>query len=164
MANAEDNCTGHFWESRFKCYPLLTEEALLSCMAYVDLNPIRACMADTPEESDHTSIKERIAPEFNLAEAIAEQNLCGDFLIPIKPLTAFEDNVINQRQSGILFSLRDYLQLVDWTGKIIRDDKRSHISNQLPPILTRLNIPIEEWLINSQQFEKIVHRRFRKAA
>ncbi|MFL0796417.1 MAG: transposase [Cellvibrionaceae bacterium] len=164
MANAEDNCTGHFWESRFKCHPLLTEEALLSCMAYVDLNPIRAFMADTPEESDHTSIKERIAPEFNLAEAIAEQNLCSDFLIPIKPLAAFEDNVVNQRQSGILFSLSDYLQLVDWTGKIIRDDKRGHISNKLPPILTRLNIPIEEWLTNSQQFEKIVHRRFRKAA
>ncbi|MFL0796421.1 MAG: transposase [Cellvibrionaceae bacterium] len=164
MANAEDNCTGHFWESRFKCHPLLTEEALLSCMAYVDLNPIRACMADTPEESDHTSIKERIAPEFNLSEAIAEQNCCSDFLIPIKPLAAFEDNVTHQEQTGILFSLSDYLQLVDWTGKIIRDDKRGHISNKLPPILTRLNIPIEEWLINSQQFEKIVHRRFRKAA
>ncbi len=164
MANAEDNCTGHFWESRFKCHPLLTEEALLSCMVYVDLNPIRACMAETPEESDHTSIKERIQPKFNLAEAIAEQNLCIDFLTPIKPLAAFDDGVINQEQTGILFSLSDYLQLVDWTGKIIRDDKRGHISNTLPPILTRLNIPIDEWLTNSQQFEKIVHRRFRKAA
>ena len=35
LANKEDKCTGHFWESRFKSQALLTEEALLSCMAYI---------------------------------------------------------------------------------------------------------------------------------
>ena len=57
QANREDQCTGHFWESRFKSQPLDTEEALLSCMAYVDINPVRAAMAETPEQSDHTSIR-----------------------------------------------------------------------------------------------------------
>ena len=155
-ANREDGCTGHFWESRFKSQALLSEQALLSCMAYVDLNPVRAAMADTPEDSDYTSIRERITPGFNLAEAIqtqAEQLFLKQFPLPLKPLLNFEGAVRNEPQRGILFSLSDYLELVDYTGRLIHPDKRGHIPAQQPPILKRLGLTTEEWLVEATEFE-----------
>lgn len=68
MANAEDECTGRFWEGRFKSTVLGSEEAIAACMAYVDLNPIRAGIADKPENSDFTSVQERMA-DVRAAEA-----------------------------------------------------------------------------------------------
>ncbi len=59
-ANKEDNVKGHFWESRFKCKALLDDAAIVAGMVYVDLNLIRAGQAPTPEDSDFTSIQERI--------------------------------------------------------------------------------------------------------
>ena len=165
QANKEDGCTGKFWESRFESKALKSEEALLSAMVYVDLNPVRAGIADEPEISDYTSIKERLTNEFDLKAAIDEQTACGDILdfrLPLKPLLSFESGTSARDQTGIPFAFEDYLALVDWTGRILRSDKRGHIDSQLPPILDRLKITPEQWRINSTQFETIHRRRFNR--
>ena len=59
-ANEEDKCTGRFWEGRFKSQPLLDGAAVAACMAYNDLNPLRAGMVESVEQSSHTSIKRRM--------------------------------------------------------------------------------------------------------
>ena len=164
-ANIEDECTGKFWGCRFNSQALKSEEALLSCMAYVDLNPIRAGMSDCPEESKYTSVCERIKPTFDLKRAVERQAGNGDLLefhSKLKPLLHFEGAHSNKPQSGILFSWQDYLELVDWTGRVIREDKRGSIDSKLPPILQRLQISLEQWRINTTQFETIHAKRFNR--
>ena len=60
LANFQDNATGHFWEGRFKAQAITDEAGLLACSMYVDLNPVRAAMASSPQESLHTSAYDRI--------------------------------------------------------------------------------------------------------
>jgi len=168
-ANKEDQCTGHFWESRFKSQALLTEEALLTCMAYVDLNPVRAKMAATPEDSDHTSIKERLQPRFDIESAIkrqVQQQSLQSFDLSsglfIKPLAKFEGSVTQKTQNGILFNLEDYLKLVDYSGRLLHPNKRGAISESLPPILQRLNLSSKEWLEQATKFETCYQKQFAK--
>ncbi len=133
-ANIEDDCKGRFWEGRFKSQALLDEQGLLTCMAYVDLNPVRAAMADSPEGSDFTSIQQRIDDYF--------QKKRTESVPTLKPFSARQaDN-----DWAISFDYADYLELVDWTGRCCRDDKRGYIPSDSLPILDRLGIDKECWL------------------
>ncbi|RTE64567.1 transposase [Amphritea opalescens] len=163
QANQEDQCTGHFWESRFKSQALLSEEALLSCMAYVDLNPIRSEMAETPEDSAHTSIKERINPAFDLNGAILsqqEQKTLQHFDYPIKPLAPLKESIKSNAQTDISCCLKDYLELVDNTGRTVQKDKRGAIPLHHPSILERLRLDSQNWLRNATEFEQLYPKKF----
>ena len=141
QANREDKCTGHFWEGRFKSQALLDEGALLSCMAYVDLNPVRAGIAATPEQSDFTSIQLRIKAAIK-----------GEQPASLMPFTGNEHQ---HKTTGIRFSLADYLSLVDETGRVLREDKRGAINPKTANILVRLHISNESWLKLTSDFEGI---------
>ncbi len=130
-------------------------------MAYVDLNPVRAGMAETPEDSAHTSIKARLNPEVSLDQTMHEQGLRQSPL-QLKPLARFEGPDTQHHLNGILFSLEDYLELVDTTGRILRDDKRGAIPLNLPPIPERLGTDRKTWLAQCTQFEQLYRQRFAK--
>ena len=139
-ANFEDGCTGHFWEGRFKSQALLDEAALIACMSYVDLNPLRANMAKTPEDSEFTSIKQRVTSAKSKHQP--------------KALYPFVGNPRKDMPDGLPFKLMGYLELVDMTGRIIREGKRGAIDVSLLPILQRLNVSSENWLCIVTEFEK----------
>ncbi|HEY4366451.1 MAG TPA: transposase [Steroidobacteraceae bacterium] len=141
-ANAEDGCKGRFWEGRFKSQALLDEAGLLTAMAYVDLNPIRAGIAATPEQSEFTSIHARIE---ELRRSSTPSKTPSESSTDVRvALLDFHDTVPVGRPS-IPFSLRDYLALVDWTGRVRRENKRGAISEQLPAIMHRLRIDADAW-------------------
>jgi hypothetical protein len=110
------------------------------------LNPIRASIAKTPEQSDFTSIKKRITQ----AKKVKSPNNIHQQVPELMP---FAGNPRNNMPEGIPFKLDDYLQLVDWTGRLLRDNKRGAIPDNLPPILDRLNIEAKHWLSSCQHFE-----------
>ena len=151
VANAEDEVTGRFWEGRFKCQALLDEQALLTCMTYVDLNPVRAGDAPTPEQSAHTSLQHRVQhwKRHNNSKAVNPKNLQDqpDDLHP------FAGNLQHKMPKGIIFNLVDYLELVDWTGRQIVENKTGAITAEADPILQRLAISPEHWVYLCTNFE-----------
>ncbi len=109
---------------------------------YVELNPIRAKMATTPETSEFTSIKQRIEDRpGNLAVDPGQLEATDSRQIYLKAFIA--DNEILTDQ--IPYRLNEYLYLVDWSGRAVRQDKRGAIDLQLPPILARLGIDAQYW-------------------
>ena len=127
LANAEDGCTGRFWEGRFRSQALLDDAAVLACMAYVDLNPVRAGAADDLPGSHHTSAQRRVQdpPERqNLAINAVAGVACPGFL----PLCQ-----------------REYIELVDWVGRELHPGKRGRIRASCPPALASIERP-SEWV------------------
>ena len=141
-------------KGRFKSQALLNEQALLSCMAYVDLNPIRAGISESLDSSEFTSIKQRIKDNGEclmvngeLEKKVQEKkNKQGQKSIKLA------DFVGGQQTKGIPFTFMDYLELADWTGRTTRNDKKGAISEKEPKILEKLGIDSDIWLKTVHQF------------
>jgi len=126
-------CGFHEVKEALKCLRqcVLDERALLTCMAYVDLNPIRASMAKALGDSQYTSIKERIEDKASW-------------------LSGF-----GQGLNDLPYYLSSYIDLVDETERVIRDDKKGYISNKLSSALTDLDLNTYTWLDELQGFKSI---------
>ena len=133
QANKEDDCTGHFWEGRFKSQALMDEASLAACMAYVDLNPVRACLAKSPAASAHTSIQKRIQAAKSHHQPRTLLHLAGN------PKGTLSD--------GLPFRIEDYFALVERTGRHFHPDKRGKIEDAASPILARVGLEHTDWNI-----------------
>ena len=156
LANRQDKTRGTFFEGRFKSVAVVDEEALLAISVYIDLNPVAAKVAETPETSDYTSIKQRVdhveaqgkTAELEAAEggsvagsqaaAGLEESL---WLCPIEDRRGLDSTREGMMQG---FSLGSYVKLVDYTGRLFRQGKAS-ISAELAGIFERLGCSAQSW-------------------
>ena len=154
MANREDDCRGTFWEARFKSIAILDEEALLTTLAYVDMNVMAAGMAKTPEESAHTSVKARVehcretGKLENVVDQPSDRTRCDTvtedesfWLVPIQ-----ERRELGGQRAGLSahMSLASYLQLLDWSSRLFRPGKAS-VPQEAADILSRLGSSPDLW-------------------
>ena len=139
-ANAEDKCTGRFWEGRFKCIRLETSAAILACSVYVDLNPIRAGLAETLEDSNFTSVQDRIG-------ALSQIGPCEE-----GPRLISHDEALYQ---GLPSDM--YLRLVAETGSMVLCGATS-LSPDLSSLLDRLKIRPDGWSENARRQGRLFRR------
>jgi REP element-mobilizing transposase RayT len=161
LANRNDGCRGAFWEARFKSIAVLDTEALLATCAYIDLNPLAAGIADTPETSPHTSIRQRLAHvkkqgklerlkaarQGSVAGSKAAGNIeQGHWLVPIEDRRVYAKSKSQSAREGMLetFSLGSYLLLVDYTGRLFRSGK-ARMDAGLQEVFDRLGTSVEYW-------------------
>jgi len=181
-ANKDDNEIGKFWQARYRAVRLLDETAILACAAYVDLNPIRAAIAETLEQSDFTSVQKRIevlkevakeAPQSTTIDAEVEKpssgyckTLAADRHLAPLSIDELRDsigaccNVAGHRASdkGFLpMSTAAYVELLDWTARSLRSDKRGATPASARPIFERLGISGEVWCELVQDFGRLFY-------
>lgn len=152
LANKEDGVTGAFWDGRFRSIAVLDEESLLATAAYIDLNPVAAGKAETPEDSPHTSFHARMEHCRNLGELEQLQDGLSTetsqtemeqqhWLLPIEDRREQGEGVLGML-SGFTFSC--YARLLDWTSRLVREGK-AHVDAGMASIFERLRISADQW-------------------
>ncbi|OYP34357.1 transposase [Rhodopirellula sp. MGV] len=170
-ANSESNESGKFWQERFELTRIDDEESLLACAAYVELNPIRAAMAETLEESDYTSVQNRIRSDLEFLEshdscddAVSSQASRRDGFLAKLEIDELSDPIGSQASSsgrrcsdkGFLpISRLEFYELLDWSARQLKPGKRGKTPDDAPPILVRLGFSCEEWIRLISEFDQI---------
>lgn len=139
-ANKEDECTGRFWEGRFKSQALLDEASVLACMAYVDLNPARTRKTGSIKNLLYTSLNQRL---------IASK--AGRFAQGLLPLRT-------QRKPDtfhLWFSLQTYLQLLHWSVEHYTNNVKDPPAGlAVPELLEQTGLKVQDWMSVCYGFEQ----------
>ena len=159
-ANAEDECHGRFWESRYKCRELKGHHGILLCGIYVDLNPIKAGEASSPASAKYTSAYQRIQSRSQNSASQARPDGWMGELTWSASQTTHEPTRMSSRTGrrasdlGLLpISVDDYLKLLNWTARQLRGGASHTVPRDLAAILDQLRLKKEYWLDGVASYE-----------
>ena len=148
MANVEDGCKGRFWEGRFKSQALLDDAALLTAMAYVDLNPVRAGITEAVAETAFTSVRQRLDDEALGAADTAREGM---------PRLQVFGLALESSALALPFTFNDYLDLVETTGRSVHPAKFAAKPDTQTRLLAAVGLRPDEWIRSIVE----LHERFR---
>jgi hypothetical protein len=114
---------------------LLDDAALLSAMTYVDLNPVRAGIVAAPQAAEQVSFRYR-------SDRVRSERTVEERLAPVAGVGV-----------ALAVSEGEYLELVDQTVRWLHPDKPGAIEQSLPPIVQRLGLSQNAWLLQVQGTE-----------
>lgn len=151
-ANAEEETTGKFWDGRFRSRECVGDEAVLLCGLYIDLNPIRAGEARSPETARYSSIYQRLQsqgmrrdsrhrPDCWLAPLTWDAQLKTD-----DPARYTSRTGCRASDMGMLsITLDGYTQLLKWVARIVRGSQDCRIPRDLDSMLDHLQVEPTAW-------------------
>jgi hypothetical protein len=162
-ANREDRASGRFWQGRYRMVKLCDEAALLACAVYVDLNPIRAALAETLATSDFTSGQRRIESRQRKSTTHPRPDR---WLAPLpldEATTAPGPQVCTAghraSDKGFLpIELDEYLRLAEWTARQTRRGCEGPIPAAIDRLLVDVGISARDWLPLVARFGRLFRR------
>ena len=176
-ANRDDKEIGKFWQSRFRGVRLLDEASILACAAYVDLNPIRAAIAENIEGSMYTSAQQRVlelqSKTSSSGQGGRQRSRKGRLACGLKSIagalspvgltegnsgigTCVHDGGRRASDKGFLpISTAEYLELLDWTARKIKSGKRRATPKCAAPLFERLGIDERSWIELTRDFGRL---------
>jgi len=156
--------------------PFLDEKALVTCMAYVDLNPIRVGITHSLENSDFTSIQERLIHhakkvknrsyrQYRLLTRRATKHLVGRQSGGKQAKLRVMSEMEGVAKKALPITPQSYFDLLEATCKALHPEEYSvqRITDTLAEknrLLNELGISAESWLKSVTTF----HRHYSVAA
>ena len=160
-ANKEDNCKGRFFETRFKCRECTDENAVLLCGIYIDMSPSLAGEANSPRTARYPSAYARI--EARSQRKNARHRADGHLAeLTLRPERQDERAMAYASRTGrrasdlgvLSLSLEDYLQLLEWSARLLKSGERKTMPKDLGAILDHLDVNHQAWLDTLSAYEE----------
>lgn len=150
---------GYFWGDRFKSVIVERGETLINCLAYIDLNPVRAGIVERPEDYRWNSLG------YHIQTKNKDGFLSTDFGLKEFNVVSERERVRRYRQyvyetGGIQLSERPYVKTI--RAKIVTEErKRNFEISRVDRFLCRTRYFTDSGIIGSREFVSDTYQQFK---